>query len=189
MPVPYTIHIQCHGFSCVSPINKCAWPCCLDANTHLASHITESPSAAQVSHSEGPTEGVKQTLEALVQAAAQWQAVGLQRQGSNTGVCLRTNFRLMADIVVKQDGHLLVEEEKQLLIRFQVACTACQRSLSVLKVLSVYTFSKHYAKNKSHTCLVDMSQHLLIPAACCSTRLCSGCRLASSLQAIQGRCV
>ncbi|KAL3146511.1 hypothetical protein ABBQ32_000762 [Trebouxia sp. C0010 RCD-2024] len=62
---------------------------------------------------------IKQTLEMLVQAAADWQAAGLQRQGSNTGACLRTNFLLMADIVVKQDGHLLVEDEKQLLQRFQ----------------------------------------------------------------------
>lgn len=68
-------------------------------------------------------------MEALAQAAADWQAAGLQRQGSNTGVCLRSNFRLMADIVVKQDGHLLVEEEKQLLICFQVAYTAFSAQL------------------------------------------------------------
>ena len=82
---------------------------------------------AQVLHSDGlgPQQEIKQTLEALVQAAADWQAAGLQRQGSNTGACLRTNFLLMADIVVKQDSHLLVEEEKQLLECFQVACFAC----------------------------------------------------------------
>lgn len=76
----------------------------------------------------------------LVQAAADWQAAGLQRQGSNTGACLRTNFLLMADIVVKQDGHLLVEDEKQLLQRFQVACTACE--LSRLLVLHHVTLTQ-----------------------------------------------
>lgn len=107
----------------------------------------------QVSHQEGPTEEVKKTLEALVQAAAHWQAAGLQRLGSNTGVCLRTNFRLMADIVVKQDGHLLVEEEKQLLISFQVAYTASQCSLAVLELVSVQYIRFNIAcKLISHTC-------------------------------------
>ena len=66
---------------------------------------------------------VQQTLDALVKSAADWQASGLQRQGSNTGVCLRSNFLLMADIIVKQDAHLLVQEEKKLLECFKVCCT------------------------------------------------------------------
>lgn len=80
-----------------------------------------------------------QIIEAAVRAAADWQAAGLQRQGSNTGVCLRTNFRLMADIVVKQDGHLLVEEEKQLLECFQVTCTAsCHAFITQLVQTQVF---------------------------------------------------
>lgn len=98
-----------------------SWRCTLFcANTEPL----QSKSAAQVSCSGAPHQEIKQALQALVQAAADWQAAGLQRQGSNTGLCLRTNFRLMADIVVQQDGHLLVEEEKQVLECFQVACTA-----------------------------------------------------------------
>ncbi len=65
-------------------------------------------------------EDVDQTLALLVKAAADWQASGLQRQGSNTGACLRSNFLLMADIVANQDMHLLVDHETQLLTSFKV---------------------------------------------------------------------
>ncbi len=65
-------------------------------------------------------ENVDQTLALLVKAAADWHASGLQRQGSNTGACLRSNFLLMADIVVNQDMHLLVDQETQLLTSFKV---------------------------------------------------------------------
>lgn len=68
----------------------------------------------------GSKEDTEQSLDLVVKAAADWQANGLQRQGSNTGVCLRTNFLLMADIVVDQDAHLLLDEEKQLLKNFRV---------------------------------------------------------------------
>ena len=90
----------------------------------------QSKSAAQVSYANALHQDIKPALQELVRAAADWQAAGLQRQGSNTGVCLRTNFRLMADIVVKQDGHLLVGEEKHLLESFQVAYTASQHSFT-----------------------------------------------------------
>lgn len=72
----------------------------------------------------GSEEVVSQTLALLVKAAADWQASGLQRQGSNTGACLRSNFLLMADIVVSQDAHLLVDEETQLLASFKVQAAA-----------------------------------------------------------------
>ena len=65
-------------------------------------------------------EDVDHTLALLVKAAADWQASGLQRQGSNTGACLRSNFLLMADIVMSQDKHLFVDEEMQLLTSFKV---------------------------------------------------------------------
>lgn len=108
------------------------WLSCLGYYPGLSTLILPTPPAAtQISctHSQDPqAEAIKQTLETLVRAAADWQAAGLQRQGSNTGACLRTNFLLMADIVVTQDGHLLVEEEKQLLQRFQVPCTAYEQS-------------------------------------------------------------
>ena len=68
----------------------------------------------------GSKEDTEQSLDLVVKAAADWQVNGLQRQGSNTGVCLRTNFLLMADIVVDQDAHLLLDEEKQLLKNFRV---------------------------------------------------------------------
>ena len=70
----------------------------------------------------GQQREVQQTLGHLVKSAADWQAGGIQRQGSNTGACLRSNFLLMADIVMKQDAHLLVQEEKDLLECFKVCC-------------------------------------------------------------------
>ena len=118
--------------------------------------LTPQSSIAQVSHGHALSQEIKQTIEAAVQAAADWQAAGLQRQGSNTGVCLRTNFQLMADTVVKQDGHLLVEEEKQLLECFQVVCTASSHSLAV-SVRMLANGNKHYTD-----VLGDMSPSFLL---------------------------
>lgn len=64
-----------------------------------------------------------EALDELIRSAAEWQANGLKRQGSGTGACLRTNFLLMADTVMQQDAHLLLDEEKQLLSSFKVALT------------------------------------------------------------------
>ena len=75
---------------------------------HLAREFTDSAASIQ------------ETLQKIVKSAANWQANVLQRQGSNTGVCLRSNFLLMADIVVEQDRHLLLEDELQLLAEFKV---------------------------------------------------------------------
>ena len=72
-------------------------------------------------------ETVDRLLKALVQSVADWQAAGLQRQGSSTGASLRNNFVLMADIVVKQDAHLLVDAEQQLLTTFKVQCRVLQQ--------------------------------------------------------------
>lgn len=71
----------------------------------------------------GSQQEVQQTLNALVKAAADWRASGLQRQGSNTGACLRSNFLLMADIVATQDAHLLIAQEQELLQCFKVSCS------------------------------------------------------------------
>ena len=76
----------------------------------------------QISH-DPSRKDVQADLDLVVKAAADWQASGLQRQGSNTGVCLRSNFLLMADIVVKQDSHLLLDTEQQLLTDFKVSPT------------------------------------------------------------------
>ena len=76
----------------------------------------------QISH-DPSRKDVRAVLDLMVKAAADWQASGLQRQGSNTGVCLRSNFLLMADIVVKQDSHLLLDTEHQLLTDFKVSPT------------------------------------------------------------------
>lgn len=93
----------------------------------------------------GSEEVVSQTLALLVKAAADWQASGLQRQGSNTGACLRSNFLLMADIVVSQDAHLLVDEETQLLAGFKVYPAAlCMHS-------SPYTSSSESASRALFT--------------------------------------
>lgn len=75
-------------------------------------------------------------LDNVVKTAAEWQANGLKRQGSGTGACLRTNFLLMADTVMQQDAHLLLEDEKQLLSAFKV----CWSSLEgvQLELLNVY---------------------------------------------------
>ena len=76
----------------------------------------------------GSQQEVQATLQALVKSAADWQASGLQRQGSNTGVCLRSNFLLMAAIVVKQDAHLLASHEKELLEAFQVTAASIMKT-------------------------------------------------------------
>ncbi len=83
----------------------------------------------------GSKEVVKQTLELLVKSAAEWQASGLQRQGSNTGACLRSNFLLMAEIVVQQDAHLLIDDEMQLLANFKVQSSATPSSCRALVVI------------------------------------------------------
>ena len=87
------------------------------------------------------TAGIDQTrldtvLDDVVKTAAEWQANGLKRQGSGTGACLRTNFLLMADTVMQQDTHLLLEDEKQLLSAFKV----CWSSLEAvqLELLNVF---------------------------------------------------
>ncbi|DBA85769.1 hypothetical protein WJX77_002675 [Trebouxia sp. C0004] len=79
------------------------------------------PILLEMSHAPGISSkgDVDQTLALLVKAAADWQASGLQRQGSNTGACLRSNFLLMADIVVNEDMHLLDDQETQLLTSFK----------------------------------------------------------------------
>ncbi|KAL0039350.1 hypothetical protein WJX79_004346 [Trebouxia sp. C0005] len=86
------------------------------------------PILLEMSHVSGISskEDVDQTLALLVKAAADWQASGLQRQGSNTGACLRSNFLLMADIVVNQDLHLLVDQETQLLTSFKALTDEAQ---------------------------------------------------------------
>ena len=92
--------------------------------TFLALQMSPTDSAASI----------QETLQRIVKSAADWQANVLQRQGSNTGLCLRSNFLLMADIVVKQDRHLLLEDELQLLAAFKVSafisfCCALAMSL------------------------------------------------------------
>ncbi|KAL0053594.1 hypothetical protein WJX82_008086 [Trebouxia sp. C0006] len=86
------------------------------------------PILLEMSHVPGISseEDVDQTLALLVKAAADWQASGLQRQGSNTGACLRSNFLLMADIVANQDMHLLVDQEMQLLTSFKALTDEAQ---------------------------------------------------------------
>lgn len=50
---------------------------------------------------------------------------GVAREGrrlgpGGTGECLRTNFALLCNTVLQQDGHLLTDEEHSLLRAFQV---------------------------------------------------------------------
>ena len=60
-------------------------------------------------------------LEAAMAAAKDGVAREGRRLGpGGTGDCLRTNFALLCDMVLKQDGHLLTDEEHSLLRAFQV---------------------------------------------------------------------
>ncbi len=64
---------------------------------------------------------IVRNLEAAMAAAKDGVAREGRRLGpGGTGDCLRTNFALLCDMVLKQDGHLLTDEEHSLLRAFQV---------------------------------------------------------------------
>ena len=70
--------------------------------------------------SEGQQELVQQGLQQAALASEVHQAQNLQRVGSGTGDILRTNFLVLVDTVVENDGSLLVAEELEMLHNFKV---------------------------------------------------------------------
>ena len=67
------------------------------------------------------TTTVVRNLEAAMAAARDGVAREGRRLGpGGTGECLRTNFALLCNTVLEQDGHLLTDEEHRLLRAFQV---------------------------------------------------------------------
>jgi hypothetical protein len=67
------------------------------------------------------TTAVVRNLEAAMAAARDGVAREGRRLGpGGTGECLRTNFALLCNTVLEQDGHLLTDEEHRLLRAFQV---------------------------------------------------------------------
>ena len=57
---------------------------------------------------------------ALSSAAAAADTLILQRSSSGTGEILRTNFGVMLDVVLGQDGHLLTQRDAVMLQTYRV---------------------------------------------------------------------
>ena len=67
-------------------------------------------------------------LESLgsAKAAAELHAtLAAQRSSSGTGEMLRSNFVVVADLVVQQDGHLLTDAEIATIADFKVSADGC----------------------------------------------------------------
>lgn len=69
-----------------------------------------------------PAEGTAaaEGLDAARVAADTHASLAQQRSGSGTGEMLRSNFVVVADLVLGQDGHLLSEDEKASTALFKV---------------------------------------------------------------------
>lgn len=65
---------------------------------------------------------VMEGAEAARAAAVGHASMAAQRSGSGTGETLRSNFVVVADTVMEQDGHLLSDNEKAMITRFKVCC-------------------------------------------------------------------
>ena len=79
--------------------------------------VLRTSDAAQRAH-------VVEAVEAARAAAQTHASLAAQRSGSGTGEMLRSNFVVVADLVLGQDGHLLSPEEHATTAAFKV-CYAC----------------------------------------------------------------
>jgi hypothetical protein len=78
-----------------------------------------------------PAEGTAaaEAVDAARVAADTHASLAQQRSGSGTGEMLRSNFVVVADLVLGQDGHLLSEDEKATTALFKVwTAILCQIS-------------------------------------------------------------
>lgn len=68
-----------------------------------------------------------EAAEAARAAAETHASLAAQRSGSGTGEMLRSNFVVVADLVLEQDGHLLSPEEHTITAAFKAsyACLNC----------------------------------------------------------------
>ena len=66
-----------------------------------------------------PGHDLQELQNVLIKAAAAGESL-LQRAGSGTGEALRANFLLVAEMVEREDGHLLRKPEHTFLTSFQV---------------------------------------------------------------------
>ena len=84
-------------------------------------HSTQASVVRNAVGSPRKVQAIVRNLEAAMAAAKDGVAREGRRLGpGGTGDCLRTNFALLCDMVLKQDGHLLTDEEHSLLRAFQV---------------------------------------------------------------------
>ena len=95
------------------------------------------------------TTAVVRNLEAAMAAARDGVAREGRRLGpGGTGECLRSNFALLCNTVLEQDGHLLTNEEHRLLRAFQVltlfreddvpSCTSMTNPTSIVTSISYH---------------------------------------------------
>jgi hypothetical protein len=88
---------------------------CLDAQAVLSEAVLQDAEIRQ---------SATGALEAARSAAELHASLAAQRSGSGTGEMLRCNFVVLADLVFKQDAHLLSDAEKDMIAHFKVASTA-----------------------------------------------------------------